>query len=103
MAPTQCPWGHKALGGYLGEDRDAWAAHDACALIADAPERLPLLVDQGDADGFLEEQLKPQAIHPVNDGEYLRLGGNLIAWFLYPGRLWHLLNNVDEFKKLTDL
>jgi len=61
-APSQCPWGHKALGGYLGDDPAAWAAHDACALIADATERLPLLVDQGGADGFLEEQLKPDLL-----------------------------------------
>ncbi|MDQ4419093.1 S-formylglutathione hydrolase [Sphingobium sp. DEHP117] len=58
VAPMQCPWGHKALGGYLGPDRDAWADYDACALI-DSGARLPdLLVDQGDADNFLAEQLK---------------------------------------------
>ena len=62
VAPTQCPWGHKALGGYLGDDQTAWAAHDACELIADASERLPLFVDQGDADGFLDEQLKPHLL-----------------------------------------
>jgi S-formylglutathione hydrolase len=62
VAPTRCPWGHKALGGYLGDDKAAWPAHDACELIADAPERLPLLVDQGGADGFLEEQLKPELL-----------------------------------------
>lgn len=62
VAPSQCPWGHKALGGYLGEDRGTWAAYDACALIAGAPQRLPLLVDQGGADGFLEEQLKPHLL-----------------------------------------
>lgn len=58
VAPSQVPWGHKALSAYLGEDRDSWLAWDACALIKDAQERLPLLVDQGDADGFLEEQLQ---------------------------------------------
>lgn len=58
VAPMQCPWGHKALGGYLGPDRNAWAEYDACALI-EAGARLPdLLVDQGDADNFLAEQLK---------------------------------------------
>ncbi|PAL22763.1 S-formylglutathione hydrolase [Sphingopyxis sp. GW247-27LB] len=58
VAPTRCPWGEKALAGYLGEDREAWGAYDACALIA-AGARLPdLLVDQGDADNFLAEQLK---------------------------------------------
>jgi S-formylglutathione hydrolase len=62
VSSMHCPWGHKALGGYLGDDKTAWAAHDACALIADAPERLPLLIDQGDADNFLAGQLKPHLI-----------------------------------------
>ncbi len=62
VSPMNCPWGHKALGGYLGEDRNAWAEHDACALVGQAAERLPLLVDQGDADGFLAEQLKPELL-----------------------------------------
>ena len=58
VSPMQCPWGRKALGGYLGEDRSNWADYDACALI-DGGARLPaLLVDQGDADDFLETQLK---------------------------------------------
>ncbi len=61
-APSQVPWGHKALGGYLGDDREAWKAHDACELIASAEERLPLLVDQGDADTFLAEQLRPELL-----------------------------------------
>jgi S-formylglutathione hydrolase len=58
VSPLNCPWGHKALGGYLGPDQAAWADYDACALI-DGGARLPdLLVDQGEADGFLAEQLK---------------------------------------------
>ena len=60
--PMDCPWGHKAFGNYLGSDREAWKQWDTCALIADAPERLPLLVDQGEADNFLAEQLKPEAL-----------------------------------------
>jgi S-formylglutathione hydrolase len=57
-SPLACPWGEKALGGYLGPDRDAWRDYDACALI-EGGARLPdLLVDQGEADGFLAEQLK---------------------------------------------
>lgn len=62
VSPLNCPWGHKALGGYLGPDQANWAAHDTVSLIADAAERLPLLVDQGLADGFLEEQLKPELL-----------------------------------------
>ncbi|WP_417586652.1 S-formylglutathione hydrolase [Pararhodobacter oceanensis] len=61
-APTQCPWGHKALGGYLGEDRAAWAEYDACKLIEGGARVAALKVDQGGADGFLEEQLKPELL-----------------------------------------
>ncbi|MDA0990868.1 MAG: S-formylglutathione hydrolase [Verrucomicrobia bacterium] len=60
VAPTQCPWGHKALGAYLGDDREAWASYDATCLVEQATERLPILIDQGDADNFLKEQLKPE-------------------------------------------
>jgi S-formylglutathione hydrolase len=60
--PMNCPWGEKALSRYLGEDRALWREWDTCELIAQATERLPLLVDQGEADGFLAEQLKPQAL-----------------------------------------
>lgn len=60
--PVNCPWGEKAFSGYLGEDRESWKQWDACELIATASERLPLLVDQGEADGFLSEQLKPEAL-----------------------------------------
>jgi S-formylglutathione hydrolase len=62
VSPLNCPWGEKALGGYLGPDRTTWADYDACALI-DGGARLPdLLVDQGDADNFLTEQLKPELL-----------------------------------------
>ena len=62
VAPSQVPWGEKALGGYLGEDRAAWRAHDAVALIEDGARVPALLVDQGDADQFLSEQLRPQLL-----------------------------------------
>jgi len=62
VAPSQVPWGEKAFNAYLGEDRAAWKLHDAVALIASASERLPLLVDQGDADEFLQSQLKPELL-----------------------------------------
>jgi S-formylglutathione hydrolase len=62
VSPLNCPWGEKALGGYLGEDRASWADYDACALI-EGGARLPdLLVDQGQADNFLSEQLKPELL-----------------------------------------
>ncbi len=59
VAPTQVPWGEKAFGAYLGDDRAAWQQWDATALVSTASERLPLLIDQGDTDDFLAEQLKP--------------------------------------------
>jgi S-formylglutathione hydrolase len=59
--PIACPWGHKAFTGYLGEDRAAWTAYDATELVRRAQEKLPLLVDQGSADQFLETQLNPEA------------------------------------------
>ena len=62
VSPMNCPWGHKALGGYLGNDKAAWADHDACELVAGAAQKLPLLIDQGDSDNFLKEQLKPHLI-----------------------------------------
>ena len=61
-SPLNCPWGEKALGNYLGEDRTAWRAYDACALLPQAPTQLPMLVDQGSADDFLAEQLKPHLL-----------------------------------------
>jgi S-formylglutathione hydrolase len=62
VAPMQVPWGEKALGGYLGTDRAARRAHDAVALIEDGARVPDLLVDQGDADAFLVEQLRPQLL-----------------------------------------
>ncbi len=60
-APSQCPWGEKALGGYLGADRDAWAAHDATALVAAGARTAgTILIDQGEADSFLDRELKPE-------------------------------------------
>lgn len=60
--PMDCPWGEKALGNYLGSDKSAWAQHDASELVRTAKKQLPLLVDQGLADNFLEKQLKPEAL-----------------------------------------
>lgn len=62
VAPSQVPWGEKAFAAYLGQDRDAWRQYDATALVADATERLPLLVEQGGADEFLDNQLRPQLL-----------------------------------------
>lgn len=61
-APSQCAWGEKAFGGYLGPDREKWRQYDATELVAAARIRRPLLIDQGGADEFLESQLKPQLL-----------------------------------------
>lgn len=60
VAPSRVPWGEKAFAAYLGEDREAWKAWDASELVKSARERLPLLIDQGGADEFLDGQLRPQ-------------------------------------------
>ena len=65
VSPLDCPWGDKALTGYLGADRAAWRDYDACALIADGARLPDLLVDQGEADNFLAEQLKTQLLIEV--------------------------------------
>lgn len=62
VAPSQVPWGQKAFAAYLGDDRQFWRQWDATALVAGAQEQLPLLIDQGDADEFLDGQLKPELL-----------------------------------------
>jgi S-formylglutathione hydrolase len=62
VSPMNCPWGEKALGGYLGADRASWRAYDACALIEDGARADAILVDQGEADPYLAEQLKPELL-----------------------------------------
>lgn len=61
-APSEVPWGQKAFGGYLGEDRATWAGHDAVRLIAGGARVPPLLVDQGLDDQFLATQLRPERL-----------------------------------------
>lgn len=65
--PIDVPWGQKAFGYLLGPDRASWLAWDASVLIAGAEERLPLLVDQGEGDSFLEKQLKPERLEQAAD------------------------------------
>ena len=62
-APSRCPWGEKAFGGYLGADKASWRAYDATELVAGGPVRFPqgILIDQGLADKFLPDQLNPDA------------------------------------------
>ncbi|WP_076069100.1 S-formylglutathione hydrolase [Sphingomonas montana] len=67
VAPTQVPWGRKALAGYLGDDEAVWRRHDAVAMIEDGARVPNLLVDQGMADQFLTEQLKPELLRAACD------------------------------------
>jgi S-formylglutathione hydrolase len=61
-APMRCPWGEKAFSGYLGDDLEAWRAYDATELAAGSGWQSEVLVDQGTADDFLDEELKPQLL-----------------------------------------
>jgi S-formylglutathione hydrolase len=67
VAPSQVPWGEKAFSVYLGEDRKAWTSYDATELVKVAKEQLPLLIDQGDADEFLQTQLRPELFRAAAD------------------------------------
>lgn len=100
VAPGLVPWGQKALGGYLGEDRAAWRAHDATALVVDGKKPAgDVLIDQGAADGFLTEQLRPELfaaaceaagipltlrVQPGYDHSY-----NFISTFMEDHVRWH--------------
>ncbi len=61
-APASCPWGQKAFTAYLGENEAHWKQHDSCELIRGGAKDIPLLVDQGAADQFLAEQLRPELL-----------------------------------------
>ena len=99
VAPSQVPWGRKALGGYLGDGPAGWRRYDACALIEDGYRIAELLVDQGGADAFLVEQLRPELLenacaqagipltlrrHPGYDHSYW-----FIASFIEDHLRWH--------------
>jgi S-formylglutathione hydrolase len=99
VAPSQVPWGEKALSRYLGPDRAAWRQHDAVALIEDGARTGPILVDQGGVDNFLAEQLRPELLaeactaagialvlrtHPGYDHSYY-----FISTFMADHLRWH--------------
>lgn len=70
-SPGNCPWGHKALGNYIGDDREAWKQYDSVELVRAANRKLPALVDQGSADDFLQEQLKTELLEQAcADADY---------------------------------
>jgi S-formylglutathione hydrolase len=65
-SPINCPWGEKALGRYIGSNKADWEQYDTCALLAQAKEKLHILVDQGQDDGFLVNQLKPELLQAAS-------------------------------------
>jgi S-formylglutathione hydrolase len=70
-SPLNCPWGEKALGNYIGQDREAWQQYDTVTLVKAAQQHLPILVDQGEADDFLQEQLNtPLLIQASTEADY---------------------------------
>jgi S-formylglutathione hydrolase len=99
VAPTQVPWGERALTAYLGNDRSGWRAHDAVALIEDGARFPEFLVDHGEADDFLNEQLRPhllrQACEDAGIGLTLRMHPGydhsyyFISTFMADHIAWH--------------
>jgi len=99
VAPSQVPWGQKALAGYLGDDRAAWRKHDAVALIEDGARIGELLVDVGTADNFLETELKPELLQKACSDAGIALQLNLregydhsyyfISTFMADHLRWH--------------
>jgi S-formylglutathione hydrolase len=81
VAPSVTPWGRKALRGYLGESPAAWRAHDAVALIEDGARVDAILVDQGDADEFMAEQLRPELLREACANAGIALTLNLRAGY----------------------
>lgn len=81
VAPSQVPWGQKALAGYLGSDRTIWQQHDAVLLIATGARVPAILVDQGAADGFLTEQLRPELLMEACDQAGIPLTLNMRAGY----------------------
>ena len=82
-SPTRCPWGEKAFSAYLGDDRAAWNAHDAVRLIEGGAARGvydDILIDQGDADPFLHDQLKPELLQAAAD-----IAGQPLTLRMQPG------------------
>ena len=99
VAPSQVPWGQKALAGYLGSDKSKWRKHDAVALIEDGARVPEMLVDQGAADQFLKEQLQPERLEKACSDAGIKLTLNrrdgydhsyyFISTFMEEHLRWH--------------
>lgn len=99
IAPSQVPWGQKALGGYLGQDEQGWRNHDAVALIEDGARVDEFLVDVGTADPFLAKELKPELLERACAKAGIKLSLNMregydhsyyfISTFMTDHLRWH--------------
>jgi len=105
VSPINCPWGEKALTAYLGADRAAWRAYDACALLDEGARLAEILVDQGEADGFLAGQLKPELLEAACEraGVPLALrrqpGYDHSYWFIQTFIGDHLAWHADRLRR----
>ena len=104
VAPSQVHWGQKAFTAYLGTDRQAWKAHDACELVAAQPSDLQILIDQGEADDFLERELRPElfeaACRRAGQGLTLRRhpGYDHSYWFIASFMADHFAHHVRALR-----
>jgi len=102
VAPSQVPWGQKALAGYLGEDRAQWRKHDAVALIEDGARVPELLVEVGSADPFLETELRPELLEQACEAAsiplqlYCRPGYDHSYYFISTFMADHLRWHADR-------
>ena len=94
VSTMNCLWGEKALSGYLGEDRAAWRPYDACALIEDGARVADILIDQGEADAFLENQLKPERLEAACAGAEIPL--TLRRQAGYDHSYWFIQSFIDD-------
>lgn len=100
--PVAVPWGEGAFARYLGADRTAWAAWDASLLLRERPYPGRILIDQGDADQFLESQLHPAALEAAAaaSGQDLLLrrqpGYDHSYWFIQSFIADHLAHHADR-------
>lgn len=94
VAPTQVPWGKKALAAYLGDECPAWGEHDACELVKRQPSEVPILIDQGEADTFLDEQLRPDLFEAA-----CRAAGQPVTLRRHPGydhSYWFIASFMED-------
>lgn len=105
VSPTRCPWGEKAFSRYLGSDRKTWEQYDASLLIAKAGKKIPMMIDQGAADEFLKQQLKPELmVEAARTADYpidyrLRDGYDHSYYFISTFVSEHIAFHAEHLKK----